>query len=218
MSGVYHNQNNDLIGTTQTLSRWSVIETTEAAPKRSQATMTHKFSTALALILALGTSAAMAQGTTTDANAGAGATTTMQTTDANASGGAGTDANTGTTTDANAGATTDAAAGAGTATDANAATGAGAVASTSVEISTAQQTEIRTVITEVNVEPVVTADIDFDISVGTAVPKTIVLKPVPVRIVEIEPAYDGFLFFMLDDGRIVIVDPDSLQIVLIINA
>jgi len=88
-------------------------------------------------------------------------------------------------------------------------------ASVNVELSAEQQTEFRSVITEVDVEPV--AEVDFDISVGTVVPDTITLTPVPARIVEIVPEYEGYLFFLLPDGRIVIVEPSSLEIVLIIS-
>jgi hypothetical protein len=79
-----------------------------------------------------------------------------------------------------------------------------------------QQDAIRRAITEVDVEPV--AGVDFDIFVGVAVPSTITLQPLPSRINEIVPDYEGYLFFLLADRRIVIADPDNLQIVLVIAA
>jgi hypothetical protein len=61
------------------------------------------------------------------------------------------------------------------------------------------------------------AEVDFDVSIGTAVPDTITLTPLPARVVEIVPQYAGFLFFLLPDGRIVIVAPDTLEIVFILG-
>lgn len=78
-----------------------------------------------------------------------------------------------------------------------------------------QKTEITQIIKEENVEPI---DVDFDVSVGVAVPETVKvkLKPLPTRIVKIVPRYEGYLFFILADGRIVIVEPSSLEIVVIL--
>lgn len=83
-----------------------------------------------------------------------------------------------------------------------------------INITDEQRTEIREVVREVNVEPV--TDIDFEISVGVAVPRTIELRPLPPRIIELVPVYEGYRFFVLADGRIVIVEPASYEIVLII--
>jgi hypothetical protein len=59
-------------------------------------------------------------------------------------------------------------------------------------------------------------DSSADISVGASVPDTITLTPLPVSIIELYPQFEGFLFFILPDGRIVIVDPDTLRIVMIL--
>ena len=82
------------------------------------------------------------------------------------------------------------------------------------EITTEQRTEIRTVVKEVHVEPV--THIDFEINIGVAVPRTVVLHPLPRRIVEIVPAYEGYEFFILADGTIVIVEPSTFKIVYVI--
>ncbi len=87
---------------------------------------------------------------------------------------------------------------------------------TATDLSVEQQTELRTIITEAGVEPV--AETDFDVSVGAVVPDGIVLKPLPAGIAGIAPAYDGYLFFLLADGRIAVVHPDTLEIVLVITA
>jgi len=85
-----------------------------------------------------------------------------------------------------------------------------------VDVTIEQKTEITQVIKEENVDPI---DVDFDVSVGVAVPETVKveLQPVPTRIVQIVPEYEGYLFFVLADGRIVIVEPSSLEIVVILS-
>ncbi|HEU4987873.1 MAG TPA: DUF1236 domain-containing protein [Rhizobiaceae bacterium] len=85
----------------------------------------------------------------------------------------------------------------------------------SIDISTEQQTEIRTVFTETEVEP---ADVDIEVSVGTEIPDTVVLHPLPPRVIEIVPQYEGYQYFVLADGRIIIVEPDTMEIVYIITA
>lgn len=88
----------------------------------------------------------------------------------------------------------------------------GAISNVTVE----QKTEITQILKQEKVEPV--ADVDFDISVGVEVPRQRVkLRRLPPRIVEIVPAYEAYEYFVLADGRIVIVDPDTLKIVLILT-
>lgn len=82
------------------------------------------------------------------------------------------------------------------------------------DITEEQRTEIHKTIVESHVEPV--AHVDFDIDVGVAVPSTVVLHPLPPRIVELVPAYAGYEFFMLADGRIIIVEPASHAIVYVL--
>jgi hypothetical protein len=79
-----------------------------------------------------------------------------------------------------------------------------------------QKTQITQVIHETKVEPV--RDVSFDISVGVEVPRHKVrLHRLPSRIVKIVPEYESYDYFVLADGRIVIVDPDSYKIVLILT-
>ncbi|MBZ9799004.1 DUF1236 domain-containing protein [Mesorhizobium sp. ES1-4] len=79
-----------------------------------------------------------------------------------------------------------------------------------------QKTKITQVIRETKVEPV--ANVDFDVSVGIEVPRhKIRLHRLPARIVKIVPAYEAYDYFVLADGRIVIVDPDTYKIVLILT-
>lgn len=82
------------------------------------------------------------------------------------------------------------------------------------KISTEERTVIKNTIVQTGVAPV--RDIDVNISVGVAIPQTVVLHPLPPRIIEIVPAYSDFQYFVLADGRIVIVDPVSYEIVYVI--
>lgn len=86
---------------------------------------------------------------------------------------------------------------------------------TQVNITSDQRTEIRQVITETKIEPV--PSVDFSVDVGVAVPETVMLHPLPPRIIELVPDYEGYVYFVLADGRIVIVDPDTHEIVLIVT-
>ena len=91
----------------------------------------------------------------------------------------------------------------------------GATASIS-NVTVEQKTQITQVIKETKVEPV--SNVDFDISVGIEVPRhKIRLHRLPARIVKIVPAYESYEYFVLADGRIIIVDPDTFKIVLILT-
>jgi hypothetical protein len=84
-----------------------------------------------------------------------------------------------------------------------------------VEIAPEQRTVIRQTIVEQGVEPV---DIDVEVNIGATIPQTVVLHPLPPRIIEIVPAYADYRYFILADGTIVIVDPGFWRIVYIIPA
>ena len=59
-------------------------------------------------------------------------------------------------------------------------------------------------------------EIDIDIDIGVVVPRTVRYYPLPPRIIEIVPEFEGYVYFVLVDGRIVIVHPDTYVIVYII--
>ena len=59
--------------------------------------------------------------------------------------------------------------------------------------------------------------VDFNVSVGTRVPRSVHFVPVPRSIVEIEPSWRGYDYFMIGD-QIIIVDPRSMEIVAVIDA
>jgi hypothetical protein len=83
----------------------------------------------------------------------------------------------------------------------------------SIDLSAEQQTELRTVLMQ-DVRPV---EGEFEISVGSSAPDTIELLPLPPRFVEVVPQYEGYRYFVLADGRIVIVQPDTLEVVYIME-
>jgi hypothetical protein len=83
----------------------------------------------------------------------------------------------------------------------------------SINISTEQRTEVRKILVQNKVEPV---NVDVEVNVGVAIPKTVRLHPLPPRIVEIVPAYRGYEYFVLADGRIIIVEPSTHEIVYIL--
>jgi len=58
--------------------------------------------------------------------------------------------------------------------------------------------------------------VDFGLSVGTAVPHSVRIVVVPETIIEIQPTWRGYEYFMVGD-QIVIVDPRSMEIVAILD-
>lgn len=83
----------------------------------------------------------------------------------------------------------------------------------SINISTEQRTQVREIFVQNKVAP---AKIDVNINVGVAVPRTVELHPLPPRIIEIVPAYRGYEYFVLADGRIIIVQPSTHEVVYIL--
>jgi hypothetical protein len=59
--------------------------------------------------------------------------------------------------------------------------------------------------------------VDFALAVGTAVPRSVHIVQVPREIVDIEPQWRGYEYFMVGD-QVVIVDPRSMEIVAVIDA
>jgi len=60
--------------------------------------------------------------------------------------------------------------------------------------------------------------VDFDVTVGTAIPRgRIHVIPVPEMLVQIEPEWRGFLYFVYED-EVVIVNPSDMRIVAVIPA
>ena len=84
----------------------------------------------------------------------------------------------------------------------------------SASLKVEQKTRLTQAVARVNVKPV--TNVNFSVSVGTVVPTTVVLHPVPAEFVEIIPQYRGYDFFMVRD-EIVIVEPQSHHIVDVIE-
>jgi hypothetical protein len=83
----------------------------------------------------------------------------------------------------------------------------------SVNINDQQRTRVTQSIARLNVQPL--TNINFSLSVGTAVPRDIRLQPLPPDVVQVVPQYRGYNFFVVRD-EIVIVDPSSFQIVTVL--
>ena len=99
---------------------------------------------------------------------------------------------------------------AGTTAQGTAATqGGGAVA-----LSAEQKTKIRSTVLTGNAPRV--TNVNFSISVGTAVPRTVRLVAVPAPLLEVHPAWRGYMYFVHGD-EIVIVEPGTLRIVAVIQ-
>ena len=85
--------------------------------------------------------------------------------------------------------------------------------SKNVSLTTEQKTTIRkTVLT--SSAPRVT-NVNFDIKVGVVIPRTVRVAPIPVTIVEIEPEWRGYMYFVSGD-EIIIVEPNTLRIVAVL--
>ncbi|MET4290553.1 hypothetical protein ABIB06_001319 [Bradyrhizobium sp. LB8.2] len=83
----------------------------------------------------------------------------------------------------------------------------------SVNINDQQRTRISTSISHLNVLPL--NNVNFSLSVGTAVPRDIRLQPLPAEVVEIVPQYRGYNFVLVKD-EIVIVEPSTYKIVTVL--
>lgn len=80
----------------------------------------------------------------------------------------------------------------------------------SVQINDTQRTRVSESVSHLNVRPL--TNVNFSVSVGTAIPRDVRLQQLPADVVEIVPQYRGYNFVLVRD-EIVIVDPSSYQIV-----
>ena len=83
------------------------------------------------------------------------------------------------------------------------------------KMTTEQRTTIRTSITKQSVKPA--TNINFSISVGTRVPRTVGFHPLPAEVVTIYPDWRGYEFFLVND-EIIVVNPRTLEIVAVLDA
>ena len=78
-----------------------------------------------------------------------------------------------------------------------------------------QRTRIRDTIINAHGAPRV-GSVDFDVAVGTSIPRgRIQIIPVPETLVQIEPEWRGFLYFIVRD-ELVIVNPEDMRIVAVV--
>jgi hypothetical protein len=83
------------------------------------------------------------------------------------------------------------------------------------KLSTEQRTKITTVIKGEHVQPL--ANVNFSISVGTRVPRTVSFHPLPAEVVTYYPEWRGYEFILVGD-QIVVINPRTLEIVAVIEA
>jgi hypothetical protein len=87
----------------------------------------------------------------------------------------------------------------------------------SVQLSEDQRSRIKTVIGRGSGARLSRSDVNFSLSVGTRVPRSVHFVTLPSEIVQIVPQYRGFDYFLVED-EIVIIDPRTLEIVAVIPA
>jgi len=78
-----------------------------------------------------------------------------------------------------------------------------------------QRSKITTTIKQTNVRPV--TEVNFNVAVGTTVPRTVELHPLPPTVIEVYPQWRGYRFVLVKD-EIVIIEPDTYRIVAVIEA
>jgi len=82
------------------------------------------------------------------------------------------------------------------------------------KLSTEQRTKITTVIRNEHVAPV--TNVNFSISVGTRIPREVRYHPLPAEVVTIYPEWRGYNYVLVRD-QIVVIDPQTLEIVAILD-
>lgn len=86
---------------------------------------------------------------------------------------------------------------------------------TTASVSAEQESQLQSAFQDAPSGDAVTLDVD--VRVGAVIPATVTLQPLPPRIVEVVPAYSGYRYVRLADGRIVIVEPASMKVVYIVT-
>jgi hypothetical protein len=85
-----------------------------------------------------------------------------------------------------------------------------------VKLSEQQRTQIKDIV--VKDRDVARVDhVDFNISVGVAVPRTVHVEVLPADVVTIVPEYRGFDYIIVGD-QLLIIDPNTMEIVAILPA
>jgi hypothetical protein len=84
-----------------------------------------------------------------------------------------------------------------------------------VELNSEQRTKISQTIKTQNVKRVERTNINFNISVGTVVPRTYSFYPVPATVIAVVPAWRGYLYLVVGD-EMLIIHPRTHEIVAVI--
>ena len=82
------------------------------------------------------------------------------------------------------------------------------------KLTTEQRTKVTTVIRDQHIAPV--TNVNFNISVGTRVPRDVSFHPLPAEIVSIYPDWRGYEFILVRD-QLLVINPDSLEIVAVLD-
>jgi hypothetical protein len=101
-----------------------------------------------------------------------------------------------------------------TTTDHNRATTGQGAAAGSAKLTTEQRTKITTVIRQHRVEP---AHLNVSVSVGTRIPTSVHVYPLPVEVISVYPDWRGYDYILVGD-QIVIINPRTHEIVAIVEA
>jgi Protein of unknown function (DUF1236) len=88
-------------------------------------------------------------------------------------------------------------------------------AGASAKLSDDQRTRITGVIRDQHIQPL--ANVNFSVSVGAKVPRTVTFHPLPQEVVTIYPEWRGYEFVRVRD-QIVVIDPRTFEIVAILEA
>jgi len=94
-------------------------------------------------------------------------------------------------------------------------TGQGAAGSGSASLTSEQRSKISTNIRKTNVKR--ETNVNFNISVGTVIPRTVTLHALPPTVIEVYPQWRGYRFVLVED-EIIIIEPGSYRIVAVIDA
>ena len=92
-------------------------------------------------------------------------------------------------------------------------TGQGAAAG-SAKLSSQQRSQITAVIKKQSVKPV---QVNFSVNVGTRVPPEVHYYPLPTEVVTIYPEWRGYNYILVG-GQILVIDPDTREIVAVLDA
>jgi len=95
----------------------------------------------------------------------------------------------------------------------NTAQSSGTHVNAAVNINEQQRSRINQSFSRVDARPL--TNVNFSISVGTAIPRDVRLSPLPADVVEIVPQYRGYNYVLVKE-EIVIVDPATYKIVTVL--